>query len=131
MNKNLQKANWVQELKEMEKSFCRDTMKNGAKGWAKYFGEFGKLVGKKGDLIEGPASIYDAMNNVFSLPGYSLIWDPIHADVSDDGTLGFTYGNYVRKWLEDGIEKEETGRYMTIWKKNEKNEWQIEADIGN
>jgi len=52
--------------------------------------------------------------------------------VSDDGTFGYTYGNYERTYLdENGEMVEEKGMYKTIWKRQSNGEWRIAADIGN
>lgn len=46
-------------------------------------------------------------------------WTPEYADVSDDGTLGYTYG-----WTELGDQR---GKYLACWRKRGNGPWRINA----
>lgn len=117
-------------LLELDRQFDRDTAVGGGKTWASYFAEDGVMVGTVD--IKGREAIYNQIGKSFSLPGFSLRWEPTDARISEDGSLGYTYGNYVRKYLnQEGEEVSSTGRYTTIWQKQEDNTWKIVLDIGN
>ena len=126
-----QKAIWIQELIDMENLFCKTFASEGSKGWASFFEEEGAMVGKNGDPVRGNEAIQLAMSGSDTQVGFSLVWESMKADVSEDGKLGYTFGKYLRKWTEDGENKEETGKYMTVWKKNKAGQWKISVDIGN
>lgn len=56
-------------------------------------------------------------------------WTPSHVDVSNDGTMGYTYGNYV--WsIKDfqGKEREFKGVFHTVWKKQKDGSWKYTWD---
>lgn len=61
-----------------------------------------------------------------------LKWKPIKADVSNDGTMGFTYGNW-EYGVKDKDGKMETvyGNYVTVWKKQPDGKWKFVLDGGN
>ncbi len=61
-----------------------------------------------------------------------LKWKPEKAEVSLDGTLGYTYGNW-NYTTKDKSGKEETlyGNYVTIWKKQQDGKWKYVLDGGN
>ncbi|WP_396194826.1 YybH family protein [Flavobacterium sp.] len=51
-------------------------------------------------------------------------WTPSYVAVSNDGTMGYTYGNYV--WsIKDfqGKEREFKGVFHTVWKKQNDGSW--------
>ncbi len=127
-----EKAAMVTSLIEMEHTFCKAAGKDGAAGWARFFSESGVMLNKSGKPIQGPKTIENAIEPLFQLPELKFVWEPMSADVSDDGTLGYTYGNYERTYLdEDGEMVEEKGMYMTIWKRQSDGQWRIAADVGN
>lgn len=61
-----------------------------------------------------------------------LKWQPVKADVSEDGTMGFTYGNwqYAVK-NEKGKIQTTYGNYVTVWKKQDDGKWKYILDGGN
>lgn len=127
-----EKSEMVTSLIEMEHTFCKAAGKDGAVGWARFFSESGVMLNKSGKPIQGPKTIEKAIGPLFQLPDLRFVWEPMAADVSDDGTLGYTYGNYERTYLdEDGEKVEEKGMYMTIWKRQDDGTWRIAADVGN
>lgn len=48
-----------------------------------------------------------------------LTWTPEYADVSDDGTLGYTYG-----WTRSG---DQQGKYLACWRRREGRSWMVTA----
>ena len=127
-----EKSEMITSLMEMEHAFCKSASEDGAVGWARFFSETGVMLNKSGKPIQGPKTIENAIGPLFQLPDLRFVWEPMAADVSDDGTLGYTYGNYERTYLdEDGEKIEEKGMYMTIWKRQGYGQWRIAADVGN
>lgn len=120
------------ELMDLDRQFDQDTFERGLEAWASYFAEDGVMVVGKGTDIIGPTAIQKEMASAFSMPGFNLRWEPIDSDISVDGTLGYTYGTYIRQ-IEDpeGNVVETTGKYTTIWKLQPNRQWKIVLDIGN
>ncbi|MDF2889842.1 MAG: hypothetical protein K0R80_209 [Clostridia bacterium] len=119
-------------LLELDRQFDRDTSIGGLETWVSYFAEDGVMVASQGEDIKGREAIYNAMIKSFSLPSYSLRWEPIDAKISEDGSIGYTYGKYVRKYTEDdGNEAISTGKYTTVWQKQGDGSYKIVLDIGN
>ncbi len=57
----------------------------------------------------------------------SLTWEPVKADVSESGDLGYTWGNWKF------VTKDTTlyGNYFTVWKKQPDGKWRMTLDGGN
>lgn len=65
--------------------------------------------------------------------GQKLTWVPLQVDVSDDGTLGYTWGKYeyTPAPAPDGTRPAATtGLYLTIWKRQADGSWKFVYDGG-
>lgn len=121
-----------EKLMELDLEFAKTTERLGLEGWVGYFDEDGAMIPAQGEVIRGKAAIRQAMSASFSKPGYSLKWAPEYAEVSQDGSLGYTYGSYVRTLAnETGEVSEGRGRYTSIWKRQEDGVYRIIMDMGN
>jgi len=60
-----------------------------------------------------------------------LSWMPDHADVSGDGTLGYSDGHWLFETAPDakGNRVHLTGHYVTVWRKTG-DSWKFISDIG-
>lgn len=60
---------------------------------------------------------------------FTLSWEPQHAEVSQSGDLGYTYGVYaMRPGSKDTVIY---GSYTSIWKKQQDGKWKLVLDTGN
>lgn len=63
---------------------------------------------------------------------FTLIWEPLFADISSSLDLGYTYGTYVLTYMDiDNKEQQAKGTYLTIWKKDSSGSWKWVLDNGN
>jgi len=116
---------------QLEKDFNIATKERGAEGWTSYFAENAVMVGKEADIV-GKEAILKAMASVCSLPGFFFQWGPTTVLASDDETMVYTYGKYVRKYLNaQGEEVTQTGKYTTIWVRQPDGSYKIVHDIGS
>jgi ketosteroid isomerase-like protein len=63
-------------------------------------------------------------------PGFSITWEPHEAVVSQDGTLGYTIGDYVVSI--DGPEGNKItrrGRYIQTWLRDEAGSWKCHVEV--
>lgn len=122
----------VNDLMNLDILFCEKVSKLGATSWANHFMDDGVMVVKSGDNIIGEVSIYENMKPFFDSKGSSLSWSPENGGISSDGELGYTYGQYMREYKDEkGKKVLETGRYMTIWRRQPNGNYKIEVDMGN
>jgi ketosteroid isomerase-like protein len=79
-------------------------------------------------LIKGNENIRKYYQTI-NLKDVVLSWSPDYVDVSEDGTLGYTYGKYLRKNKEaDGKTVESQGVFHTVWKKQSNGSWKYVWD---
>ena len=65
-------------------------------------------------------------------PGFVLEWGPTGGAISDDGTLGSTWGDWTRRRPgADGKFTTTQGSYFTVWRKAAGGRWQVIVDGGS
>ena len=114
-------------LKQADRIFAEQTAERGLDGWVEAFAPDGKLVSRDG-VTEGHDAIRATMG-ALDRSDFSLSWEPLFAEGSGD--LGYTHGTYRRERVDsEGKAVVETGRYVTIWRRNADGKWKVVLDIG-
>jgi len=67
-------------------------------------------------LVRGKSAIRALLDSV---GGGDLTWTPEYVDVSDDGTVGYTYG-----WTRAA---DQQGKYMACWRRRDGGSWMVTA----
>ena len=117
------------EILQAEKAFERMTSEKGITEAFYQFADENAVIKRENDtLICGKENIkiYYAKKN---LANSSVTWTPDFIEVSDGGTLGYTYGKYVWKVNKsDGSVVESKGIFHTVWKKQKDKSWKYVWD---
>lgn len=123
---------WKEELMATDRAFSDATAERGAEGWVSFFGRQGSMISQGIGETRGAEAILRLMQPVFADSGYSLTWEPIRAEVSSAGDLGYTVGRYTSVHRgEEGGEVRTTGLYVSVWRRQEDGSWKVEMDLGN
>jgi hypothetical protein len=127
----MEKKEMIENLMQLDRMFCKECQMNGAVGWIKYFSEDAIMVSSgTNDNVTGKDEIYTVMEQVFTLDNIDFTWEPVFGDISDDFTLGYTSGTYIKKYKLGDVFVEQEGKYTTFWKLFD-NQYLITLDIGN
>jgi ketosteroid isomerase-like protein len=118
-------------LMQVDRDFNRATQERGVEGWVSFFAEDGAIIGEGVGEIRGIEAIREAVAHL-SDPAFTLTWDPIRADASASGDLGYTVGRYTsRRVGEDGDVTVGEGLYVSIWRLQADGRWRVVMDLGN
>jgi len=117
------------EIFQTEKEFEKMTSEKGIAEAFYYFADDqGVILREKDSLIIGKENIkayYEKKN----YKNTRVNWSPDFIDVSDCGTLGYTYGKYVWTLIgEKGDTVKNTGIFHTVWKRQADNSWKYMWD---
>lgn len=117
------------EIYKTEKAFEAATKSIGV---AEAFGEFADdsavIIRGDNNLIKGKAAIkqYYEENTAKNA---EVSWTADFIEVSDDGTLGYTYGKYTWRSADSfGKITESKGTFHTVWKKQADGSWKYVWD---
>jgi ketosteroid isomerase-like protein len=135
-NVNYEETSWTREKIDLEsartallaidRKFSNSSEANGAtKAFQAYSSSHVRLFRNDHYPLLG-----DAIKQFLSTISSSrLMWQPLAADISRSGDLGYTHGTYVRNSNEDG-KAIERGNYLRIWERD-KGDWKVVVDVAN
>ncbi|MCA6441190.1 MAG: YybH family protein [Sediminibacterium sp.] len=124
------KKKLMEEIRTVEKQFETDLNKFGADfAFYKYAAPQAVIKRENDTLIFGANAIKNYYKNVDKKLKAKAYWAPDFIDVSEDGSIGYTYGKY--RWVTTdslGKTKEYRGIFHTIWKKQVDGSWKYVWD---
>lgn len=118
------------ELVEADRRFAASVQRHGLAGWITAFAPSGRMIAD-GQSYLGPEGIRRAMLPVLADTTFSITWDPIYAEVAASGDLGYTVGRYEQTSRVADETVVNSGKYLTVWRRQEDGSWKVKADIGN
>ena len=123
--------NREEQLMARDREFCALAQTKGERAWQTMMMK-DVLMGTAGDhpYLEGWDAIGPGLQALYQLPSLRFGWEPKHAFVSHDATLGVTTGTYERTYLRDGIPVRQVGKYVTVWERRD-SDWWVRFDMGN
>ena len=81
---------------------------------------------------EGPEAIRKWFHDVFSIPGFKLLWHATESAAAKSGDLGYSRGTYELSYTDpSGKQISDHGKYITVWKKQPDGSWKVLRDIFN
>ncbi len=119
-------------LMDADRAFAEATARRGVEGWTSFFAPGGVMLPLNGPLVEGHPAIREQMRRSLGYPGFRLSWEPLRAELSDSGDLGYTIGRFEASTLRNGERVVlQRGKYLSVWRKQADGTWKVEADISN
>ncbi len=120
---NMNKDNIIRDIVATEKAFEQMAKEKSVAEAFSYFAADSAVILRGSQLIKGK----DNIHSYYSQEGYlnvSVTWTPDCVEVSDCGTMAYTYGKYL--WVKAnhlGEKEESTGYFHTVWEKQPDNSW--------
>jgi ketosteroid isomerase-like protein len=82
-------------------------------------------------VLHGKAALQQAWKPLLENKSVSLRWQPISAEISKSGDLGYTVGTYtITRTDENGDSIVGSGKYLTVWRLQKYGLWKVEFDTG-
>ncbi|HMK38940.1 MAG TPA: DUF4440 domain-containing protein, partial [Bacteroidota bacterium] len=118
----------LSSLVESERAFAATSLKEGTRSsFMKFFADDGISISPKPHVWKESASKTPPPANPLAK---TLYWEPIVADVSSSGDLGYTMGPASLKEKEKQDAPVWYGFYFSIWKKQKDGSWKVAVDVG-
>ena len=122
------KEKWIEEVGATEAAFAAMAAEAGLKEAFLAYADEKAVLNRGNKLYQGEeeiAAYFDAQ----TVEDVSLTWEPEFVEVSDDGTLAYTYGPYAFSGKSaDGEKFESTGIFHTVWKRQPDGSWKYVYD---
>ncbi len=122
------------ELMAVDRAFSAMSLKEGMKAaFVDYLDSNGVLLRPANLPIIGANAIdYLIQQNDAT---YTLTWNPVHAEVSASGELGYTYGEYAMQFKSENnptfYDTVIYGTYTSVWKKQQDKKWKLMLHTAN
>lgn len=118
----------LSSLVRTEREFAATSLKEGIRAsFMKYFADDGISLSPKPHIFRESALKTPPPKNPLAR---TLYWEPIVADVSSSGDLGYTMGPASLKDSATQDAPSWYGFYFSIWKKQEDGTWRVAVDAG-
>lgn len=119
-------------LVQQEKAFETATATHGPDGWVSYITDSSASF-PPGELIQlGRDAERRAITGTLSDTSRHLQWTPTYEYMAQSGDLGYTYGYYrLRGRTTKGKVQDQTGTYVTIWRRQPDSSWKVAVDVGS
>lgn len=118
------------ELMAADRAFNGATQARGAEGWVSYFDAQGAMIQANRGEIRGLDAIREAIAGLDD-PAFTLTWEPVRAQGSDDGTLGYTVGSYESIVALTADTTVSRGLYVSVWRRQPDGSLKVVMDLGN
>jgi len=119
-----------QAIAKAEADFEKARAERGLEGWLSFFAD------DAADFVRGAPFTFskDAMRQRLQKdfdPADQLTWKPVKIDVAESGDLAYSLGTWQLKGKNpQGVDVTQTGKYITVWKKQKDGSWKVVADTG-
>jgi ketosteroid isomerase-like protein len=113
-------------LLQRDREFAKQSAARGHLAWQDFMAPNAVKPANGGRMLNGPQEIGDNMLAAFA-SGFTLSWEPTHAEISRGGKLGYTWGRY--RAVVNGTVRE--GMYMSVWEKQPDGTWKVLFDTGD
>ena len=120
-----------QAIAKTEADFQKARGERGLEGWLSFFAD------DTADFTRGEPFSFtkDEMRKRLEKdfdPADELTWKAAKIEVARSGDLAYSLGTWHLKGKNPkGEEVEQTGKYLTVWKKQKDGRWRVVADTGN
>lgn len=117
---------YIKEIKLAETAFAKTVAEHGLHAGFVQFAAEDAAILRNNQLILGHSAI-DSFYSGSDVTGLS--WTPEYIDVSRSGDLGYSYGYYSFKTLDDDAKiRQNEGVFHTVWKRQEDGKWKFVWD---
>ncbi|MCP4201077.1 MAG: DUF4440 domain-containing protein [bacterium] len=82
-------------------------------------------------MAKGREAIREVIAGLEAMDGFSVTWAPSDAVVSEGADLGYTIGSYEMTMPSEAGPAKITGKYLTVWQKQDDGSWMVSADMFN
>ncbi|MFY8108538.1 MAG: YybH family protein [Bacteroidia bacterium] len=125
----IDKEDVKKQIFKQEKAFEAMLKKEGIPQAFAFYADSNAIIKREEDkLIQGKRAIFEYYSSD-KFDHVELSWTPDFIDVSDDGTMAYTYGRYVWK-KQMGVDSYQIneGVFHTVWKKQMDGNWKYVWD---
>jgi ketosteroid isomerase-like protein len=117
----------VAALKKADQDWSKAAQSANIDQFMSFVGDDVYQCGPDGKWNKGKATVREEWSKMLADSSFKLSWTLDSADLSKDGSLGYTRGSF--QGSQGG--KPFSGSYATVWKKGKDGKWLVAVDIAS
>src|SRR3954470_10313941 len=118
-------------IAKAEADFQKAMAEHGLEGWLSFFADDAADFTRGEPFSVAKHDMRKRLAKTFD-PADQLTWKAAKIEVARSGDLAYSLGTWHLKGKNPkGEEVEQTGKYLTVWKKQTDGSWKVVADTGN
>lgn len=119
-------------LMEASRSWSRTAQSGDIEAMLEHWTEDAVILSSGETELRGKAAIRESLQASFALPGFRISWEPLRAEVSRSGDLGYVLERIeMRVTGPDGRPLAQSWRGLTIWRKGPDGKWLNSLEMTN
>lgn len=119
-----------QAITKAEADFEKARAERGLEGWLSFFADDTADFVRGGPFTFTKDEMRKRLQKDFD-PADQLTWKPVKIEVADSGDLAYSLGTWQLKGKDPkGNDVTQTGKYITVWKKQKDGSWKVVVDTG-
>ena len=121
----------IADLIQAEAQFQQAREQRGMAGWLSFFAQNAINLAPGARITRGKPAMRKQLAASWN-PNLRLTWQPEQVEVSNSGDMASTAG-YWQLYDKQKANSPpiDTGKYLTVWRKQQNGAWKVIADIGN
>lgn len=122
----------VESIRELEDKAREAAKAKDLDQYVSFYADDAVLLWPRAPMITGRDAIREFMRVFLSMPDFSLSFETAQVKVSQAGDFAYTYGtNKVTLVDANGKKMKDSGKYLTVYRKQPDGTWKVMADMGN
>lgn len=122
----------VKSIRDLEDKAREAAMAKDLDRYVSFYADDAVLLWPGTPMVIGRPAIRKFMQVFFSMPDFSLSFKTTRVEVSPAGDFAYTYGtNKVTLLDSNGKRIKDSGKYLTVYRKQYDCTWKVVADTGN
>ncbi len=119
-------------IQEADIAWSKTATAKDSNAFVAFFVDDASFLGPNEPVVTGKENISKTAAAMFSMPGFSVQWQPTKAEAGMSGDMGYSIGTYTMT-VNDAKGKTVTdnGKYLTAWEKQSDGSWKVAADMFN
>jgi ketosteroid isomerase-like protein len=120
----------AEKLMQISRDWSKAAVSRNVEETLKYWADDAVIISAGEPDLKGKDAIRKMVEGGFNDPGFEISWEPLSADVSQSGDLGYLLEE-SKITLKDSLGNVQTERFksVTIWKKDAQGTWKNVVDV--
>lgn len=122
----------AEELMELSRQWSDHVAAGDIESAMEFWADDAVMMPPESPILEGKEAIREYVEAAVEIPGFSISWEPISAEISAAGDMAYMIERNVTEFDDpDGNRVTLHGKVVTVWRKDDGGNWRNVVDMWN